>query len=258
MSTTAIDYPWVHFKLYDSLYGISSEEVQSMVYLTKTVTVPGTPDYIRGMMNVREGVVKCIDLRRMLGLPSIVDEIHDFESMMDKRKQDHVNWLSELETSVKEHRDFTLTTDPHACAFGKWYDSFTTDNVVLKSLLTRFEAPHKKIHRIAITVREFESKEKFTEATAVIEKTRNRQLSEMIKLFDSVKKAYAHGRQETVIILDHKGTSVGIIVDEVVSVEAIVPDDIDTYMLSTGIPNLQIAKHKHNDALTMLLDTAMF
>jgi purine-binding chemotaxis protein CheW len=47
------------------------------------------------------------------------DESLAFVAMLEQRKQDHKRWLDELAASVREARAFTLTTDPHACAFGR-------------------------------------------------------------------------------------------------------------------------------------------
>ncbi len=69
-----------------------------------------------------------MDLRITFGLKPIVEECKDFEQMIDARKQDHIHWVNELERYIKEGGSFTLAKDSHQCAFGKWYDNFTTDN----------------------------------------------------------------------------------------------------------------------------------
>lgn len=63
-------------------------------------------------------MIPMIDLRKRLGMTSAAAENNQFCALMDQRRQDHVNWLNELEASTRERREFKLTTGPHKCAFG--------------------------------------------------------------------------------------------------------------------------------------------
>jgi purine-binding chemotaxis protein CheW len=84
-----------------------------------------------------------------MGLTSAVEETESFCALMQQREQDHRNWLNELEASS---RPFTLATDPHQCAFGKWYDKFKAENAWVAALLKKFDVPHRQIHGMAIRV----------------------------------------------------------------------------------------------------------
>ena len=83
-----------------------------------------------------------MDLRVRLGMIPLKKEIDDLVDLMKQREQDHRKWLEELESSVRQQREFKLATDPHKCAFGKWYDTFTTDNLTLGHALKKFDQPH--------------------------------------------------------------------------------------------------------------------
>ena len=72
-----------------------------------------------------------------------------FEQMIDDRKQDHINWVNELERYMVEGGSFKLARDPHQCALGKWYDHFTTDNMSVTNLLKKIEEPHENLHKAA-------------------------------------------------------------------------------------------------------------
>jgi hypothetical protein len=76
-----------------------------------------------------------------------------FCAMMQLREQDHRKWLLELEASVQEHRSFLMTTDPHKCAFGKWYDNYHADNAWVAALLKKVDGPHRQIHAVAADCR---------------------------------------------------------------------------------------------------------
>ena len=59
---------WVTFKLSDEVYGINVMQVQEVIRLTEIAPVPGAPDYVMGIANLRGNVVTVIDTRKRFGL----------------------------------------------------------------------------------------------------------------------------------------------------------------------------------------------
>ncbi len=60
----------VTFRLENETYGINVMQVQEVLRVTEIAPVPGAPDYVLGIINLRGNVVTVIDTRRRLGLPS--------------------------------------------------------------------------------------------------------------------------------------------------------------------------------------------
>lgn len=58
------------FKLADELYAVSVSKVLSILELTKITKIPRTPEYIRGVINLRGLVLPVVDLRIKFGLPA--------------------------------------------------------------------------------------------------------------------------------------------------------------------------------------------
>lgn len=58
----------VAFKLGREEYGVSILHVQEIKRLTDITRVPYTPDFIKGVMNLRGSVLPVIDLKKRLGL----------------------------------------------------------------------------------------------------------------------------------------------------------------------------------------------
>ncbi len=58
----------VAFKLSKEEYGVSILHVQEIKRLTDITRVPYTPDFIKGVMNLRGSVLPVIDLKKRLGL----------------------------------------------------------------------------------------------------------------------------------------------------------------------------------------------
>ena len=60
---------WVTFRLADEIYGIDVLQVQEVLRITEISPVPGAPDYVLGIINLRGNVVTVIDARSRFGLP---------------------------------------------------------------------------------------------------------------------------------------------------------------------------------------------
>lgn len=59
----------VIFKLGREEYGVSILQVQEIKRITDITRVPNTPDYIKGVINLRGSVLPVIDLKNRLNLP---------------------------------------------------------------------------------------------------------------------------------------------------------------------------------------------
>ncbi|PKF51747.1 chemotaxis protein CheW [Enterovibrio nigricans] len=59
---------WVTFQLEDETYGINVMQVREVLRYTEIAPVPGAPDYVLGIINLRGNVVTVIDTRSRFGL----------------------------------------------------------------------------------------------------------------------------------------------------------------------------------------------
>ncbi|MGI5310089.1 chemotaxis protein CheW [Rheinheimera sp. WS51] len=59
---------WVTFKLEEETYGINVMQVQEVLRYTEIAPVPGSPDYVIGIINLRGNVVTVIDTCTRFGL----------------------------------------------------------------------------------------------------------------------------------------------------------------------------------------------
>jgi len=60
----------VTFRLGGETYGIDVMNVQEVLRITEIAPVPGAPDYVLGIINLRGNVVTVVDTRARFGLPS--------------------------------------------------------------------------------------------------------------------------------------------------------------------------------------------
>ncbi len=61
---------WVTFRLAGETYGVNVMQVQEVLRYTEIAPVPGAPDYVLGIINLRGNVVTVIDTRNRFGLVS--------------------------------------------------------------------------------------------------------------------------------------------------------------------------------------------
>jgi purine-binding chemotaxis protein CheW len=59
----------VSFKLAKELYGIEITKVREIILITDITRIPETPDFLKGLINLRSTVIPVIDLRVRFGLP---------------------------------------------------------------------------------------------------------------------------------------------------------------------------------------------
>ena len=225
--TYSADMPWAIVSLKNQLFALPSQDLREILQMPETAEVPGAPAYIRGVINLRGRVIPVMDLRKRLGLPSALEEIQAFCGMMQQREQDHRNWLNELEASVRQRRPFGLTTDPHQCAFGKWYDSYHAGNVWVAALLRKFDKPHQQIHAIAGDVERLKDNQQYEQAQQVIARTRDGLLAGMVKLFAELRDLVRSEQRETAMVLAQGNKLLGVTVDAAQSIERLLDGSIE-------------------------------
>ncbi|PCS22010.1 chemotaxis protein CheW [Candidatus Enterovibrio escicola] len=59
---------WVTFQLENETYGINVMQVREVLRYSEIAPVPGAPDYVHGIINLRGNVVTVIDTRSRFGL----------------------------------------------------------------------------------------------------------------------------------------------------------------------------------------------
>lgn len=79
---------WVTYRLDEETYGINVMQVQEVLRYTDIAPVPGAPDYVMGIINLRGNVVTVIDTRARFGLPP--SEITDNSRIVIIESDEHV------------------------------------------------------------------------------------------------------------------------------------------------------------------------
>lgn len=220
-----INYPYIIFKIKGSLYCVNGQYITTLLQLPKYELAPGSPANITGMFKHRGTVIEMFDLRTAFGIPSLAQECDDFAKMLDERKQDHIRWVDELERSAKADEPFTLATDPHKCAFGRWYDSFSCENNAVTFHLKKIDEPHRKLHEAALEVahcsRQCETCSRSECLQNILKRVKEESMPLILSLLDETKEIFRSNIYHEMVLILSGNHNLGLVVDEVVAVEHI-------------------------------------
>lgn len=217
--------PSIVFKLKKGFYSIDSGNVASIMQFPEYEAVPDAPVFVTGIFQFRGNTIPLLDLRVILGYLRLDDEYQSFLDMIEARKQDHLYWAEELRRCIEEGAPFTLATDPHKCAFGKWYDTYSTDNNAVAFHLNKIEDPHHKLHDAAREALECRNECDICSRQEclknVLMRVEQEYVPTIVSLLDETKTVIKDTFREMVLVLDDGKTQAGIVVDDVLSVEAL-------------------------------------
>lgn len=219
-----IEFPWLIFKLNNEYYTFNTQLVSGIMTLpSEIISMPKAPAHIRGVFELRGEIIPLVDLRVLFGMKSLLTEYHEFVDMLEQRRQDHIHWVEELKASAAEKRPFTLATNPHECAFGKWYYNFQSDLHSVNHHLRKIEEPHKKLHEAAIEVQNCqqncESCERKECLKEIFKRLSEDYVPKILSLLEEAKEAFKDDYREMVVVVKKNNQKFGVITDEIVSVE---------------------------------------
>lgn len=103
---------WVTFSLDEETYGIDVMKVQEVLRMTEIAPVPGAPDYVLGIINLRGSVVTVIDCRKRFGL-STRDTDESTRIVIIESDQQVVGILVDSVAEVVEIRESQVESAPN-------------------------------------------------------------------------------------------------------------------------------------------------
>lgn len=239
---------WIIVEIDGQVYALDAASVVHMMDY-KSVSprsLVGAPPSVRGVFEHRGSIICIVDGRTLMGMPSFEESLQELKDTLAAREQDHVAWLEELRRCCEEECAFTKATDPHKCAFGKWYDALmasedrrirmTGGDVELEYILRSFDEPHKRIHAIAQEALGLVEAGQKDNAQALIQRTWDTQLGSMRQLFASLLKGVEANRRDILIVVEQDGERFALVVDKVRAMGEFSDEEISPHGLD-GLAN---------------------
>lgn len=208
----------VTFSLNNTSYAIDLTFVTEVIDKRPTFKPPNAPDFIVGILALRELKLPVMNLRKLFGFATVDEEVEALRREFAKRKQDHLDWVAALEDACTNGTPFTKAHDPAQCAFGKWYAAYRTENANFGHFLERFDRPHRAIHAQAAPILALSRAGRVDEARERLKQLRSDEVRALLFLFDQATKHIEELALENFVILQVGGTKFGVVVDRVQSV----------------------------------------
>ena len=93
---------YLTFMLGDEVFAIDVQNVREVLDFTSITRVPRTPDFMRGVINLRGGVVPVIDMRLKFGMEATDDTVDTCVIVMEISLDGDTTVVGALVDSVKE------------------------------------------------------------------------------------------------------------------------------------------------------------
>jgi purine-binding chemotaxis protein CheW len=93
---------YLTFKLEDETFAVDVAKVREILDFTPATKVPGTPDFMRGIINVRGSVVPVCDMRLVFGMSQTEKTVDTCIVVMEIAADDDTTVLGALVDSVQE------------------------------------------------------------------------------------------------------------------------------------------------------------
>lgn len=120
MSVTGINEvrPYLTFMLDDELFSVDVAKVREVLDYTVITKIPRTPEYMRGVINLRGSVVPVIDLRLKFGMSKTENKLDTCVIVLEIKLDDETVILGALADSVQEVFDLEPEQIDPAPRFG--------------------------------------------------------------------------------------------------------------------------------------------
>ncbi len=105
----AVTMQYLTFTLDNEMFALEITKVREVLEFTSMTKVPRTPDFMRGVINLRGSVVPVIDLRLRFGMPKTEKSIHTSIIIVEVFLEDEILVLGVMVDSVQEV--FDLNSD---------------------------------------------------------------------------------------------------------------------------------------------------
>lgn len=228
-----------------SLFAVPIKNVLSITQETKELhCLAFKSESAIGITRYLETPVSVIDLAKISGFASVIEEKTKLIKMLQQREEDHNFWMDELEKAIVDNQAFSYPRDAHQCQFGKWCQSFKTEDEELYQTLSDLSEPHNRLHGLADKLLTLSQSGNMAEALVKLQNERNTTLKKLNQLLRRAATQLKNSVRPVYLFLTLNGETpcVALLADEIASVEA-AGSELPVSIKSMGIPQ----KNRHSN-----------
>jgi purine-binding chemotaxis protein CheW len=114
---------YLTFRLSAEEYGLEILKVQEIIQMQAITRIPRTPEFVRGVINLRGKVIPVVDLRRKFGLEEIEDTERTCIIVVQIHAEQAMHIMGVIIDEVREVLDIPAESIEDAPAFGASIDT---------------------------------------------------------------------------------------------------------------------------------------
>lgn len=205
MTSTSDSQTYITFAAGKAVFSIETLRVRYITArdMLDIRPVPTRQGDFREVFDYQGNIITLYSFSGAVGVRPQAEESAELKKLFADCKQDHIDWIDALEHSIRAGEPFTKATDPHQCAFGKWYDNFRPEDEELRTIMEAFDTPHKHIHALAERLLKIAADPAcIDEALNELSIARGSTLRELLKLFSSATIRLEDMVKPVVLVLD--------------------------------------------------------
>lgn len=247
----------VTFLLSDEEYSFPIQIVKEVLRVGNITKVPKAPDFVKGVLTVRNSVLPIIDVRQLFEMESITDGLNnEFDLMEHQKKQ----WLGELERCLVTGEVFKENLNHEESLLGKWIEHFRTVSLEIGEVIQELRYMNLKIHENTTQLLNQRKKLKQDDLLKQFEVDVKQLYEQLTAKFQDLRQVVKIGivEDQRIMVVDMNQTSVGLLVDRVQQVLRIPNEIMETPPTVLGTEKSKvlksIAKIDNGQRIILLLD----
>jgi purine-binding chemotaxis protein CheW len=190
-------------------YGFTIQSVQEILRVSKITEVPDVPNYVLGVLALRNELLPVIDIRKLFGMPSLVEnkllEIERLES-------NYKNWIGGFKYSVESDSEFRSIETVEAL---HWIESFRTSSEAIGKLLQKIRFIHQELHLHSQDLFKIKASKSVSEIKDYLDNKIQSGLDQLLLTLSDCKERVTQDIKEDqrILVADINKNSIGIMVD---------------------------------------------
>lgn len=245
----------VSFRVADDEYAFDIAKVSEILKVSHISAVPNVPEYVLGLFTIRNHLLPILDMRGLLGLPSMISERHQ---MLDRAMAAEEKWCTALISAIDSGKRSFGSLNAKETPFGKWLEGYNTSSVELELIAKRLKRERTDLYGAG--KRLVETLDQLTEEEIHRQKEQLVALSGVVKnSIESLKETMVDHIQEDqrTMVVESDTMTIGFLVDwvdEVLRIPKSVIDKTPAMAASRKKELKSVAKLDDGERLIMIMD----
>ncbi|MCU4138297.1 MAG: Chemotaxis signal transduction protein CheW [Thermodesulfobacteria bacterium] len=216
----------VTFLIAEEEYAFPIEIVKEILRVGNITEVPETPEYILGILAVRDTLLPVVDLRKIFGFSDLAKDVNQ---ELDKILKEHEDFVKDLKNSIETGSPFRCELDHNKCGFGLWMKKFITSSEKINQAIESMKKDHQLFHELAKIILQKVKEHNKDSALQLFENDIVPVFEKLKEHFKNLKEAISEDIKEDqrILVLEIFNTPIGILVDRIKQVIRVPKDSIE-------------------------------